>query len=490
MAVVSMTDVQQNLFPTTTPGQGTITATPGVPTAQITDPAAYDPNWLLRSNAANAAVAQLNRSTTFGQQNIAPTSNSVPAELMTGPFPPGDWRNAAFAGSPGGGYNNFNTQPNALFTGQQPRNLGPGAWAQPTTGPLSSPPLGAGTGGVNVFPQISPLGGPQMPGQYTPQNSAGAPNPSAAPRATSYGDTMLAQIASNYQRIFDQLSSSTGNPFNAEPAWEAMVAAMRRNTQNRAADLNEYIGGGGNRFSPGFAQQMSQYYDQTALDENALLAQMMMGAHESAQGRRYGALGQLAGTGAGAASQLSAQSFQQAMLEQQQAMAAAQALAGYTAGAGNTLAANSNAAATNMYNTGVGAASALAGQQTNAINTLYGGQLSALPMWLNNDQTLRQLGLSAGTNLSNQWLQQVGLGSQLGQQQYNTQLDQINRLYQEWMRTQPMYNPLLSTMFQGATTYPPQLAREPGFWDYFASIAGSVAQTTGNIAGLVGGGGG
>ena len=426
--------------------------------------------------------------------------------------------------------NNFNMMANNLWLGQQPGQAGglqltapypnQSNWQQAafqyspssfTTSPLSPPPLGAGTGGSNVFPMTSPFGMPQVPGQFTPQNSArqpnfsvdpatgfpsgGFPGANSAPRPTSYGDNLLGQIAGNYQQLFSQITNSGGNPFQqGVPTWDAMVAAMQRNTDRKAADLNEYLSVGGNRFSPMFGTAMGDYYNQANLDQNALLAQIMMGSHESAQNRLFGAYGQLAGAGAGAAGQLSSQSFQQAMLEQQHAMAAAQALAGYTAGAGNTLAANSNSAAQTLYGTGVNAANTLAGLQNNAIGNLYSGQLQTLPMWLQNDQTLRSLGLNAGNILSNQWLQQTQLGSQLAQQQYNTQQDIINRTYQEWLRTQPIYNPLLSYMFQGATTYPPQLARQPGFWDYFTGAVGGIAQAVASGAsaasGRGGGGGG
>jgi hypothetical protein len=40
-------------------------------------------------------------------------------------------------------------------------------------------------------------------------------------------------------------------------------------------------------------------------------------------------------------------------------------------------------------------------------------------------------------------------------QQYTLMQDQIDRLYNEFMRTQPEYNPMIPYWFSGATGYPP-----------------------------------
>lgn len=98
--------------------------------------------------------------------------------------------------------------------------------------------------------------------------------------------------------------SETGLPIDQMPAWEAMVAAQGRNIDQQRAQLREQFAFTGNLEASPFGTAMTDFGTQTALDQNALLAQMTTQALEQARGRQFGAAGTLAGGAEGFAGQL------------------------------------------------------------------------------------------------------------------------------------------------------------------------------------------
>jgi hypothetical protein len=83
-----------------------------------------------------------------------------------------------------------------------------------------------------------------------------------------------------------QEMSKTGAPTDVGPAWQAMLDAQQRNIGQNAANLREQFAFGGDLKSSPFGQSMTDFYGQTAKDQNALLAQMQQQASEAAAGRR------------------------------------------------------------------------------------------------------------------------------------------------------------------------------------------------------------
>lgn len=136
--------------------------------------------------------------------------------------------------------------------------------------------LGQGTTPFNLSSQLPTSGQATQPGQLTaPMN-----------------DLMqqLMQFYSGGQSNIPGASqmtqmAQTGNPIDQTPAWQAMIEAQGRNTEQNAANLREQFAFGGNLKSSPFGNAMTDYYSQTAKDQNALLGQMTAQAGESAQGR-------------------------------------------------------------------------------------------------------------------------------------------------------------------------------------------------------------
>lgn len=300
-----------------------------------------------------------------------------------------------------------------------------------------------------------------------------------------------------------QMISSGGTPIDALPAWEAMKTAQERNIQQKAADLNEYFNVSGNRFSPSFGTGMSDFFSQTAKDQNALLAQMFASSRENAANRLLnagtslaGLTGQTAGTlanlglqgsstvaglGANAGSQLSSQDFQSQMAQYAAALQAAQQMASGADAATNFLTNSSNNAGMQALMNAMGAANSMFNSSNAAAGGLYQGQMSALPQFM--QQYIQQVGagMTGSSALSQMFQNMAGLGMNLGGAQYQMGQDVLNRLYQEWMRTQPQYNPLLPYFYGTSTAFPPMYTpgSQPSFWDYFTQIAGAALGAAG-----------
>jgi|SRR5882724_2252142 len=89
----------------------------------------------------------------------------------------------------------------------------------------------------------------------------------------------------------DSLTSmaNTGNPISALPEWQKMIEAQQRGIGENAANLKEQFGFMGNLASSPFGNAMSDYFQQTSKDQNALLAQMDTQAMENAMNRELSA---------------------------------------------------------------------------------------------------------------------------------------------------------------------------------------------------------
>lgn len=213
-------------------------------------------------------------------------------------------------------------------------------------------------------------------------------------------------------------------PVSALPAWQAMVAAQQRNISEGSANLASQFNTSGDRFSTDYGNAATDYQLQATLGQNALLGQMQLPA----------------------------------LLQSQQLQA----------GAG-----------TQLGQMQYGAGQQLAGEQFGAGQGLLGAGLSA-------GQGLNQAGMqallsmpgAAGTQ-ANIWQSQLANQLQSGMTQYGLGQQQIGNQYQEWMRTQPQYNPLMNYMSQIANTYPQMY--QPS---YQPSIFGQMA---GGLGGLMGG---
>lgn len=106
-------------------------------------------------------------------------------------------------------------------------------------------------------------------------------------------------IANSFQSMMQGLSGgtqgtmsemlSTGAPTNIGPAYEAMLAASKRQTDIGRQNLLESFGQMGLRNSSSAESAAVDYESQVAKDFASILSQYTMGAQESAAGRRLGA---------------------------------------------------------------------------------------------------------------------------------------------------------------------------------------------------------
>jgi hypothetical protein len=286
-----------------------------------------------------------------------------------------------------------------------------------------------------------------------------------------------------------QIAQGGGNPFNVTPAWEAMIAAQQRNLGQNFANLNEAFNVSGGRFSSPFGQAAADYWEQAGRDQNSLLAQMNLTAHEAAQNRLLGAsqglfsgdlatrqsafnaqvgaaesalgrqsqMQQLLASGALNSGQfLAGQDFNNFLNSSNQSFNAAQNQAQMAYGAGNALQQAGVTGATGLYQGVLGAMNNLYNTENQAATNLFGSQQQSLQNQTIAALQAQGLSIQQATTLAQQLMQQSQLGSQLGGQQYGVQQNEIDRMYQEWLRTQPYYNPLLPYMWQGATATQPQ----------------------------------
>jgi len=162
----------------------------------------------------------------------------------------------------------------------------------------------------------------------------------------------------------------------------------------------------------------------------------------------------------GATGQLSGQGFQSQLLQMQQQYGASQALQQMLAGGGLS-------AASQLASQGMFGANALNQAAIQGANNLFGGQLTGAQSALSNMLGLEQLGIYGG-------IQGFGQGVTAGGQQYSLEQQQINNAYQEFLRTQPQYNPLLGLMTSLSVGYPPSTV--PGYGpSQFSQILGGAS---------------
>jgi hypothetical protein len=103
--------------------------------------------------------------------------------------------------------------------------------------------------------------------------------------------------------------AQTGNPISALPEWQKMIDAQQRQIGQGAANLKEQFAFMGDLASSPMATGMSDYFSQTAKDQNALLGQLDTQAMEAAMQRELAASQDITGM-AGAESQFLNQLFQ------------------------------------------------------------------------------------------------------------------------------------------------------------------------------------
>ena len=136
--------------------------------------------------------------------------------------------------------------------------------------------LGKGATPFNLSAAL-PTGGSTAPGSLTaPLNSVDQMLQQFYSTGTG-GPTGTGTLASE---------AATGNPTDVGPAWQAMVDAQQRNIAQQGANLREQFAFGGDLKSSPFGQAATDFYSQTAKDQNALLGQMQQQASEAAAGRQ------------------------------------------------------------------------------------------------------------------------------------------------------------------------------------------------------------
>lgn len=212
---------------------------------------------------------------------------------------------------------------------------------------------------------------------------------------------------------------------------------------------------GNQRFLQGQGLQSQQNMQTQSLQsqQDNLLAQLRAQAGLAAQGHTV-------------EQNMQGRQLQQALLQQQLQNQNALEMQGNTFGfnaslynaqaadqAANQLAQNSVLGAQNLLNNSTLGAQLLFGNSTNAANSLFNNQNAGLSQFLQqylsgqglNNNTAAQLQQLLGQGV-NQGLTLSGFENQQNNTNYQTLQQQIDRQYQEWLRTQPQYNPLLQML--------------------------------------------
>lgn len=395
----------------------------------------------------------------FGQPGV-----NAPGNDANGGFNPPDYLNNPGQGGAGGGWT-------------------------PTPGGGAGGTNGGGTFNPNPFPPVGGTGGTGGGGGSGGGAGATLPPPPTTPPPPNYGtgtatppstgvgggsfqppamqsdaSAWLANIAPDYGYL-QQFASESGMPTDVLPAWDAMVAAQQRNIDRKFADLQEAFNVTGNRFSTPFGQAAVDYQTQAALDQNSLLAQMALGSMESGRNRQFSAANQLANLAYGGISQLSGQDFQSAMNQMNQ----------------------SYNLANQMYGGSVQGANALQNAAMQAAMGLYGNETGAGMTEVQRQLGLLGLGLDQANTLSNLWQRNLGTGLQLGMGQYSIGQDQIDRVFNEWLRTRNYNNPMLPYMWAAASGYPPAFPQQQNS-GLLQSLLGMSGSILGGYLGGLGGG--
>lgn len=339
----------------------------------------------------------------------------------------------------------------------------PGGYGvSPTPNPFTSP-----TGGTTNALSFSGLPGGYGSTTFSPPGAGTGGGGGSA-------DQTLANNAGSFFNPLQQMAAGAGAgaPIDTTNQWQAMVAAMQRPEQEAQANLAEQLNVGGGRFSTGFGTAMTDLLTQQGLQEQSLLAQMQVPAMEQAQQIQAGAGTQLGGFGQQALSQLSSQNFQSQMQQYAAAIQAAQQAAGLTGGA-----------ATQLAQGGAQGADALLQGSITGAQGLFGAENTGALANMQNQFNLLGLGNTVSQGLDTSWMQNLGLGGQLGGQQYGLQQQQLSNLYQQWMSQQPWANPMLQYLMGAATGIPslsyPQY--QPGA---LGGLMGGLGGLLGSLPGL------
>jgi hypothetical protein len=310
--------------------------------------------------------------------------------------------------------------------------------------------------------------------QVAPQSMQATPQmmqPGSMPGQLSPDQVMAGNVSDvNYLR---GIASNAGYPVDASQAWQSMVAAQQRNLQENFSNLNENFNNADMRFSTAYGTAATDYWNQASKDQNSLLGQMTMQSQENARQRELQAAGMLGGFANQNLGQLSGQDFQSQM--QQYGVGANMASQMFGAGT------NSASLLAQLAAQGAGGLSQ-AGMY--GAGQLFGGQNSAVQQMAQQPFMWNQLGLQGAQGLGSLGQSNLGLGNQLGMGQYNLGQNQIGNAYQEWLRQQPQYNPMLNMVAGLGTFYPPMYY--PGYQQgQFGSILGGLGSLYGGL-GLMG----
>jgi hypothetical protein len=227
----------------------------------------------------------------------------------------------------------FGNPMNSLQTWNQPPSTGgSNQWMQnypalpnfnPSVSTSGTPPTAYSTP-VATQPGLT---GPYTPGQGPYVGHGMYENPTYDPQFTGQFYSMLQQLMGGGGNLQNQLLSflsggsstipgaasltdiaQTGDPISALPEWQAMIAAQQQNIQQNQANLKEQFGFAGDLQSSPFGTAMSNYEQQTTLEQNALLAQLEQQAMEAAMQRKLTASQDITGM-AGAETQFLDQLF-------------------------------------------------------------------------------------------------------------------------------------------------------------------------------------
>jgi hypothetical protein len=315
--------------------------------------------------------------------------------------------------------------------------------------------------------------------------------------STAFGDAMgdywnQARLGQNAQLLDAQanaLEAAAGRQYGAAGSLSALESNnaqfmggqdLQRRSLAASLGMDAANQSAGRQLNAGntlasLSQQSGATVGAQDLQRRMALSSLGINAEEAARGREMTAAQFLAGQGFNSANQLSAQDFASRQQQQQQAFAAAQQLAGGSDSAANLLAQlGVTGAQTLNQNSMTGAQNLFNAENQAALQQLQ-NQMQMLPMLTQYDTALRALGLQGSNQLSQNWMASLGLGSQLGQQQFGTDAFNLDRVFQEWLRQQPEQNPMLPYIAGAATSQPtmyqPQY-RPPGISGYLNAAGG------------------
>lgn len=280
------------------------------------------------------------------------------------------------------------------------------------------------------------------------------------------------------------------------------LTAQQANQQGQISQNQLGMTGSGQNLSA--AQQLAQYAYQ---GPSQLAQQQFQSGMQSQQLNQSSAAQQLALMGqyglaqqqGGIQGALQGQNltYNSDQLAQQQALQAAMSAGGASSTAAQMLAQMGAAGAQGLSSNAMSGAGSLFGAENTAAqnlfngsntaaNNMYSAQNTMLPQMMQYLESLNSQGTTAASNLSQLWNNSLNTGSQLGSQQMNVSDFNLNQVYNEWLRTQPDYNPLLPYLYGAATAQPAMYT--PSFQpSTFSQIAGGVGSILGGAGALAAG---